>query len=241
MSVYVLIHGSWHGAWCWDKVVPLLESKGHQIVAPDLPAHGNDQTPVSEVTFQSYVNHICQVLDRQVEAVILVAHSSGGIFVSQAAEERSHQIKTLVFLAGFLPRNGESLRQLSQRNTESLLGPNRIVDEARGVSLIKQDSVKEVFYHDCSDEDVARAKSLLCPEPLAPGGVPVSLTEENFGRIPRVYIECVRDKTLWPALQKEMYTAVPCQRVVSLETSHSPFFSAPEKLVEYLSSVQAMV
>ena len=63
---------------------------------------------------------------------------------------------------------------------------------------------------------------------------PISVTEGNFGRVPRVYIECLRDRAIPPALQKRMYTAMACRQVISMDTSHSPFFSAPQALVDHL-------
>jgi hypothetical protein len=81
-----------------------------------------------------------------------------------------------------------------------------------------------------------RAKSLLVPQGAAPLAVPLRTSEERFGRIPRVYIECLRDRAISPSFQKDMYTAVPCRNVISMDTSHSPFFSAPEELVAHLTS-----
>jgi hypothetical protein len=75
------------------------------------------------------------------------------------------------------------------------------------------------------------------PQATAPLATPVHTSAENFGRLPRVYIECLRDQVLPPAVQKKQYTALPCQKVISMATSHSPFFSAPEELVEYLVSL----
>jgi hypothetical protein len=74
----------------------------------------------------------------------------------------------------------------------------------------------------------------LTPEPNAPVETPFQLSDANFGRIPRVYIETLQDQGVTPALQKKMYTATPCQQVLSLNTSHSPFLSAPQSLVEHL-------
>lgn len=238
MSIYVLIHGSWHGGWCWDKVKPLLEKKGHQVIAPDLPAHGQDKTPVAEVTLQSYAGCICEVLDDQSEPVILVGHSMGGMVITQAAEYRPDKIKTLVYVCAFLPRNGESLLQLAQQDKETLILPNLIINEAQGYHSVKEEAIQEVFYQDCNAEDIARAKSLLVPaEALAPVATPVQTSDDNYGRIPRVYIESLCDQTLGPTLQKQMVTATPCQMVLSLDTGHSPFFAAPEALVAHLLTI----
>ncbi|WP_413467230.1 alpha/beta fold hydrolase [Pleurocapsa sp. FMAR1] len=87
MSIYILIHGSWHGSWCWNKVATLLEQAGHKAIAPDLPSHGDDRTPIFEVTLQSYEDRVCEVVKAQTEPVILVGHSMAGIVITQAAEQ----------------------------------------------------------------------------------------------------------------------------------------------------------
>jgi pimeloyl-ACP methyl ester carboxylesterase len=238
MSTYILIHGSWHGGWCWDKVKVGLEAQGHTVFAPDLPGHGEDKTPVSEITLPRFVDRVCQILDAQPEPVILVGHSMGGGVITQTAEVWPDKIKGLVYLCAFLPRNGESLLQLAQQDQETLVLPNLIINEAEGYHAVKAEAIREIFYQDCRDEDVAWAKSLLvAQEALAPVATPVQISEANYGRIPRVYIECRRDQTLGPALQKQMYTATPCRQVLSLETGHSPFLSAPEALAAHLTTM----
>ncbi|MDX1520457.1 MAG: alpha/beta fold hydrolase [Anaerolineae bacterium] len=238
MSSFVLVHGSWHGGWCWDKVKPLLEARGHQVFMPDLPGHGQDNTPVAEITLQSFTDRIGEVIDAQAEPVILVGHSMGGVVITQTAEYRPDKIKTLVYLCAFLPRNDESLLQLAQQDTETLILPNLVINEAQGYHSVKEEAIRDIFYQDCPDEDVAKAKSLLAPqEALAPVATPVQTSDDNYGRIPRVYIECLRDQTIGPSLQKQMYTATPCQQVFTLETGHSPFFAAPDALANHLLTV----
>ena len=237
MATYVLIHGAWHGGWCWDKVVPLLRKKGHKVEAPDLPGHGKDKTPIREVSLQGYADRVCKVLDAQSEPVILLGHSMGGIVISQTAEYRPEKIKTLVYLTAFLLQNGEFLLQVGGGDTEALVLPNLVMAEDQSFATVKEEAIKQVFYGDCSDEDVSRAKKLLVPQAAAPFGTPINITEKNFGRIPRVYIECLRDRAISPSVQKKMYETLPCRKVVSMDTSHSPFFSAPEALVDHLVSL----
>lgn len=119
MSTYVLVHGAWHGQWCWDKVAPLLRQAGHKVVAFDLPAHGQeDKTPLSEVTFDLYVQRTCEVLAAQAEPVILVGHSSGGAVISGIAERSPMKIEKLVYLTAYLIRDGETMRQINQKNNK---------------------------------------------------------------------------------------------------------------------------
>lgn len=237
MSTYVLIHGAWHGSWCWDKVVPLLEKGGHTVKAPDLPGHGSDKTPIPEISLQTYADRVCQILDAQSEPVILVGHSMGGVVIIQAAEYRPKKVKVLVYLTAFLLQNGEFLLQYAEGDKEALVLPNLIMAGDRSYATLRKEALKEVFYGDCSDEDVARAESLLVPQATAPFATPVNTTEEKFGRIPRVYITCLRDKAITPAVQQKMYTTLPCEKVISMDTSHSPFLSTPEELVGHLLSL----
>jgi len=241
MSTYVLVHGAWHGSWCWEKVVPLLKQAGHQVEILDLPGHGQDRTPIREITLTAYTKRVCETLDAQAEPVILVGHSMGGIVITQVAEERPEKIQTLVYLTAFLPQNGESLLQIARTNRDSLLTPNLVVNEEQGYLTFKEGaSLKEIFYGDCSDEDVARARSLLVLQAIAPMTTPVRISAEQFGWVPRVYIECLRDRTITPCIQKMMYTAMPCQTILSMETSHSPFFSSPQELVRHLTSLKSV-
>ncbi len=164
----------------------------------------------------------------------------GGIAITQAAEYRPGKIQTLVYLTAFLLRNGESLLQAAEGDTEALVLPNLIFAEDESYTTVKDEVIKEAFYGDCSDEDVARAKSLLVPQAVAPFATPLSTTEESFGRIPRVYVECLRDRALSPSTQKRMYTALACRKVISMDTSHSPFLSAPEELVAHLTALERL-
>jgi pimeloyl-ACP methyl ester carboxylesterase len=108
MSTYVLVHGAWHGAWCWSKVVSLLEGAGHKAIALDLPGHGRDDTPIAQVTFEAYCDKVREIVEAQPESVILVGHSMGGRVVTQVAELRPDRIMTLVYIAAILLRHGEN-------------------------------------------------------------------------------------------------------------------------------------
>ncbi len=237
MSTYVLVHGAWHGGWCWDKVVPFLESAGHKVSALDLPSHGQDKTPPGEVTLQSYTDKVCQVIDEQAEPVILVGHSMGGLVLSQSGEQRPDKIKTLVYLTAFMINNGESLLEWASRDTLSKVPPNMTPNETEGVLVFNLDKVKEAFYADCSDEDIAWAKTLLVNQPIAPFVTPIAISEENFGRVPRVYIECTQDQAIPLYMQQAFINNKPCQKVFTMEASHSPFFSAPEELANHLLAI----
>jgi hypothetical protein len=143
----------------------------------------------------------------------------------------------LVYLAAYLIPDGNSMLPLAQTDTEALILPNLIVNKEEGWHMLKENAFRDALYADCPDEIVELARTLLTPEPNIPGATPLQLTDENYGRVPRVYIECLQDRAVSPSLQKQMYTAVPCQKVISMNTSHSPFFSTPDELVAHLLEI----
>ena len=94
-KTFILIHGSWHSAWNWYKVTPLLEKLGHTVYAIDLPGMGRDKTPIENVRFDSTIQKLCRLIDSIQGKVILVAHSKNGIINSQLAELRPKKIEKL--------------------------------------------------------------------------------------------------------------------------------------------------
>jgi pimeloyl-ACP methyl ester carboxylesterase len=241
MSTFVLVHGAWHGGWCWHKVVARLEKAGHRALAPDLPSLGADKTPLRDVTPTRWAEHVRAIVAAQAEPVVLVGHSRGGMVISQVAEAVPDRIATLVYLSACLPVDGESLVSALQSpfNAGSLILPNMVVADDGSASTIHEAALRDAFYGQCSDDDVALARLLLQPEAMAPLVVPVHVTPQRFGSVRRVYIECLRDRALLLALQREMQRRLPCQAVRSMDTDHSPFFSAPDALVEHLIAFAA--
>jgi pimeloyl-ACP methyl ester carboxylesterase len=237
MSTYVLIHGAYQGAWCWKKIIPLIEKEGHKVVAPDLPGHGENKRPIAQINLQTYTDRLCEILDEQPDPVMLVGHSLGGAVITQSAEYRPEKIRKLVYVAGYLLRNGEFQYQHLESDTESVLLPNLIIAEDKSYTTVKEEALKEIAYADCSDEDVQFAKSRLVPEAVSPSMTPVRTTKENFGQVARVYISCLQDKVISPTVQEKLYQALPCEKVISIDSSHSPFFSVPGELANHLLSI----
>jgi pimeloyl-ACP methyl ester carboxylesterase len=237
MKTFILIHGSWHSAWNWHKVVPLLEKAGHKALAIDLPGMGRDKTPIQEVKMKTTIQKICELIDSVPGKVILVGHSKNGIMISQAAEYRPDKIEKLVYLAAYLIPNGKTQREYSIQDTEGWLKPYVTQYPETNSHTLQPEIYKEGLYHDCDDTITELAKVLLSHEPVESGITPLELSEENFGRVPRVYIECTEDRAVTPFIQQKMYSETPCEKVYRLETSHSPFFSKPKELVEILLDV----
>jgi pimeloyl-ACP methyl ester carboxylesterase len=220
-------------------VVALLEGLGHVAIAPDLPGHGVDFTPVAALSLQLYAHRVTAALDAAAEPAVLVGHSLGGMVISQAAEDRPERVQKLVYLSAFLPRDGQSLAELSLGDTGNLLTPNSVPDDQGATIVLRDEGLRRALYADCRDEDLALARALLRPEPLAPLREPARLTAERFGALPRYYIECLDDRALPLPRQRLMHAGQPCLAVFSLACGHSPFFSTPGPLVKYLARLAA--
>lgn len=236
-KTFVLVHGSWHSAWNWHKVTPLLEKLGHTVLAIDLPGMGRDKTPIQEVTLQRSVEAVCQRIDVLPGKVILLGHSKNGIVISQAAEYRPEKIEKLVYLAAYLIPNGKTQREYSMQDTAGVLKPYVTLHEATKSHTLQPEIYREGLYHDCDSDIVELAKVLLSHEPIESATTPLQLSEARFGSVPRFYIECTEDRAVTPFIQQKMYKEMPCQKVYRMATSHSPFFSRPAELVEILCEI----
>lgn len=239
MKTFILIHGSWHSAWNWHKLVPILEAAGHKAIAVDLPGMGRDKTPIAEVRMKTTVERICQLIDSVDGKVILLGHSKNGIMISQAAEYRPGKIEKLIYLAAYLIPHDKTQREYSVQDTGGVLKPYVTQYPELQAHTLQPAIYKEGLYHDCDDTITELARVLLSHEPVESGITPLQLTEENFGSVPRYYIECLQDRAVTPFIQRKMYEGLPCKKVYSMDTSHSPFFSRPKELADIMLEIAA--
>jgi pimeloyl-ACP methyl ester carboxylesterase len=232
MTTFILVHGSMHGGWCWDKVVHGLNEAGHRALAPDLPGMGADGTPPRDVTLAMTGGFVAELARRQPEKVILVGHSLGGITISDAAERAPEVIAGLVYVTAVLLSNGTKAMDLVVRNGNLPQGINLSCDGA--VATIDSDRARERWYNGCDEDDVQHALGRLIPQPTRPMRDPLTVTSGRFGTIPRAYIECLHDNALPLSIQRSQREAMPCDPIFTMETGHSPFMQAPETLTAYL-------
>lgn len=234
-QTYVLVHGAFAGGWSWERVMTQLEANGDEVITLDLPAHGDDPTAPEQATLQAYTDSVVAALDGASRPVVLVGHSMGGLVVSQAAEARPEKVAKLVYLAAFLVDDGTSLLAAAANDPESTL--QSFVTPSATTATLAPEGVLGSFCSDCSTEDAALIEDHLRPEPLAGFTTPIAVSAENWGSVPRFYIETLQDKAIGPSKQAEFYTALPCERVLSIDAGHCPFLTQPEALVEALKSL----
>lgn len=234
MATYVLVHGAWHGGWCWHRIVARLQRASLRVMAPDLLSLGIDGTPPGLVTLRAWTDQITALAESSSERIVLVGHSRGGIVLSEVAERIPERIRVLVYVTAFLLEDGRSLLDSVAEQPESLVPPAMIVADDHRTATVRDSAIREAFYGRCSDDDVALARTLLKPEPLAPLATPVRTTAARFGQVPRTYVECTADRAITHAAQGRMQSALPCAKRVTLESDHSPFFCCPDELAAAL-------
>ena len=236
MASFVLIHGSWHGGWCFDEVKALLEGEGHHVIAPDLPGMGGTEEELAAVTLDGwgrFAVELCRTAPQR--PVVLVGHSRGGLVISTAAEKDPGVIDALVYICAMMLPDGMSradLKALEEPNP-AFDGLIRLTPGGHG-STVSVPVAGEVFAQLSPPDKVARGLARLVAEPHGPRSEPVRVTAVRWGSLPRTYIECLADRTIPLASQRLMQELSPGAAVVTLDADHSPFLSRPRELVDAL-------
>jgi len=234
MATYVLVHGAWHAKWVWDTTLNLFP-KASQVFTIDLSGHGTNKKAFASINLKSYTDELVSFIRPLNQKVILVGHSLAGVIISQIAEEISDCIERLIYLAAFVPAHAESVMDIAQKFQSPGISTEMIWDKDNmAIHLRRENILRNTFYNACTYEQAMHAMELLGAEPMRPYFDSVVLSAENFGKVPKRYIECLQDKAISIEDQKLMQKKIECD-VISLHTAdHSPFFSSPKELVEAL-------
>lgn len=230
MTGFLLIHGSWHGAWCWEDVAPILRAQGHDVVTPDLPCHGNDRTPAWRTTLEGYARAIHEAAAGMKGPPIVVGHSMGGFAMTEAASRYPGAFAGLIYVCAFVPNPGETLLGIALADRQSTL-PSAM---ARGllVTRFRKERARDCFYATSPEGRAAAAAERLLPEPMRPALKGISRPRGPMP--PRAYIECLADKAITIGHQRMMHRRAGITQVSSMDTDHSPFFTDPATLARQI-------
>lgn len=237
MSSFVLVHGSWHGAWCWAELAPILESRGHRVCAPDLPGHGSDETPFDAISLASYATVVKKALSFCLEPPILVAHSLAGMVVTSLPADALAFLECIVCVAAYIPKNGQSLTELAKQDKPSLTRRHCIISKDRLRLLLPRSIVPKAIYNDCDGETVARALSQMRPDPLFPNVERVVYDSAALDKIKKYYVECRKDRAVSPDLQRRMQNHLKFEETFILESDHVPMISHVQDLADVLLKI----
>lgn len=241
LPLFVLIHGAWQGSWAFAEWAPLLQRRGCQIVAVDLP--GNCWPPENHASanLASYCKCVLDVIKQHGGPVILVGHSGGGITASQVAEMVPEQVAAVVYLAGImLPSNrdlGEVIQQCVVENPGvDFDGITTWLEYSpcATVSRVLPEGALTCFVQDCDPMKALHAVRQLRPQQETGRLMKPLLTASRFGTVPRLYVECTQDGSLILPLQRKLQQLVPGAQRLTMHCGHVPQLAQPQRLTDLL-------
>ncbi len=235
---FVLVHGGFHGAWCWSRTIPELEGLGHEAIAIDIPGHGERVYEVA--TMAGRLDAVLAVLQ---PGDVLVGHSGGGLEITRAADAVPELVSHVAYLAAALPLEGrlmqEALVYRDDGGTEGdydvtgMLKHLRVNDDG-SMAFANVEGAQALFYHDCDRATARWAFERLTPERAGDTATtPVSVPRFWEADLPRSFIVCRQDRA-----QPRWLAAVTARRLgvepLAIDASHSPFLSRPAELAQIL-------
>ena len=229
MATFALVHGAWHGAWCWERLVPELEGRGHAAVAPELPS---DQV---SATLGDYADAVTAVLDGCDEECVVVGHSLGGITIPLVPALRP--VRRLVFLCAFVPRPGVSVDEEFEQDEYELApgaGEGRAKDERGRTYWSDPGRAIELLYTDCPLVDARRIVERLRPQEQSTAAEPSPLA--SWPEVPSEYIRCLDDRMYTEEMSLRMAARLGADPI-ALDGGHSPMLSRPSALADVLASL----
>ena len=238
MATFVLVHGGWHGGWCWQKVIPLLEAVGHAVYAPTLTGLAERAAELSpDVGLDTHIQDIVGLLvDKDLQGVILVGHSYGAMVITGVVDAVPERIAHLVYLDTFVPRDGESMASVSPL----VIGLLRRQAQAQG------DGWRIPSHGDygvTQEPDRSWVLSKVTAQPLKTYEQPLHLQHPAIvSTKPRTHIDCTGSGFVF-ALMRHLLAprALPPReagwRLRQLPTGHDAMITMPRQLADLLLEV----
>ncbi|MDQ1487479.1 MAG: hypothetical protein QOJ62_3172 [Actinomycetota bacterium] len=233
---FILVHGSMHGAWCFDRLVPELTRRGHQAVAVDLPGLGDRRS--ENASLEGFRDAVLEALQ---PGAVLVGHSMGCVAATLGADSFP-DLAHIVYLAGPLPIEGAPILEAVQAGVTEEGTRVRVSGGADAYMTLTADGIaatiaptaaRECFYQDCDDDTVDWALARLCPQQIDVLTKPVSVPDFWRRNPRRSYIRCSEDRAVLPEVSA-LASARLGVRPLTIPGSHSPFLSRPSTLAEVL-------
>ncbi|MCX5166454.1 alpha/beta fold hydrolase [Streptomyces antibioticus] len=237
MSTFMLVHGAWHNARCWERVVPLLEAAGQQVFAPSLTGFGDKAHLLGpEVGLDTHVDDVVGLItDENLSDVVLVGHSYAGLVISSAANRIPERIAHLVYLDAMVPEDGESAVDV-QPVTRHLIELAEKSESGWRVPPMPEQPAPFGLFGVTDPADVAWLRGMLSDQPVRCLQQPVHLGNPAVDAIPRTHIHNVGampegvTRRAVPSIQPNGTAA----QVWELPTGHDCMITMPSELSELL-------
>ena len=230
MRAFVLVHGAWHGGWCWRFVAPMLRRAGHEVFAPTLTGLGERAHLARPgIDLELHVQDVIALLETEdLQEVVLVGHSYGGMVVTGAADRCAARIRRLVYLDAFVPGNGKCA-------LDYVLPERAAAFRKEGEQTGTVAPPPLSLWGLTKPEHIAFAKPRETRHPYRTFTQPIRLANEAaLARLPRTFIYCSSPATgTFDALAARVRND-PAWRFFEMKTGHDAMILAPEELAAIL-------
>lgn len=228
---FVLVHGAWHGGWCWRRVADILEARGHRVFAPTLAGVAERAHLLSrDITLDTHIADVVGVFEQEgIQEAVLCGHSYGGWVVSGAVEVILSRVSGLVFVDAHLPDDG-------QRGVDTSNGREEIEAAAKRGDMSRPQQT--AAYLGVNERDRAWVDSMLTPQPIGPSFQPIRLTGAREAVPRRAYVRAPAfisdtfDESLRRARERGY-------RIYEVAGGHDVMIDAPEALAQILLATAA--
>ena len=231
MTTFALVHGAWHGGWCWDRLVPELERLGHHAVAIDLPCDDPG------ATYSTYADVVVDALQGAAPDLVVVAHSMAGLSAPIAAARL--RVSGLVFLNALIAAPGRSFLEQVGDEPEMLVPGYQVglsgPDDLGRTRWVDPVAARETLFGDCDEATARAAFDRLRPQAQAPYVDPCPIADLPDVRY--TYVVGAEDRIVAPEWSRSAARDRLGVGVIELAGSHSPFLARPAELAGLLDTV----
>ena len=231
---FVLVHGAWHGGWCWQRVAERLRSGGHNVFTPTLTGLGERSHLLAPgIDIATHITDVVNVLKWEgVTDVVLCGHSYGGFVISGVAEHMAGAIRSIVFLDAFLPDNGDTTQNLASAAMQDAIG-TALASGALGMAP------RPAAFFRVNEADRAWVDSLCTPQPIGTFTHKIALTGAREKIARKTYIRA--NNYANPGFDRALAVAKadPSWRCHEVASGHDVMVDAPERLSELLLEAAA--
>jgi pimeloyl-ACP methyl ester carboxylesterase len=231
MTTFALVHGGWHGAWCWELLTPVLEAAGRDVVAMDLPAGDGS------ADFDAYADAVCDSIAGRDDDVIVVGHSMNGSVATLVAARRP--VRHVVYLCALIPALGRSLKEQFATEADmsdfAWMAAMGEFDAQGAQAWVDRRLAKDILFADCDDIAAERAFERLRPQAHHPGEIAFPLRE--FPSVNCTSVICSGDRMVGPLWSRRVARERLGADIVEIPGGHSPFLSRPALLANVLLSI----
>jgi pimeloyl-ACP methyl ester carboxylesterase len=235
---FVLVHGAWHGGWCWQRVADRLRSGGHKVFTPTLTGLGERshllrQSSDFRIDIGTHITDVVNVMKwERLSDVVLCGHSYGGFVISGVAERMASAIRSMVFLDAFVPDNGDTTQNLTSSTMQEVIR-TALASGALGMPP------RPAEFFGVNEADRAWVDSLCTPQPIGTFTYKIPLTGARETIARKTYIRAKSYAN--PGFDKAL-SAVrsdPSWRTYEVPCGHDVMVDAPERLTELLLEAAA--